>query len=541
LEKGYLCLVLHAHLPYIRHPEYEHFLEEKWLFEAITETYIPLLRVFEKLADDGIKFRLTMSLTPPLLSMFNDGLLQDRYLRHIEKLIELAEKEIERTRWQPEFNRMANYYRDQFSFARWYFAEKCGKNLITPFRRLQDEGYLELITCGATHGYLPLMLQREAVRAQIHYAVEYHTRCCGQPPRGIWLPECGYQPGDDQILREYGLRYFFTDAHGILHASPRPKYGNFAPVYCPSGVAAFGRDLESSKQVWSANEGYPGDYDYREFYRDIGYDLEFDYIRPYIDPSGLRINTGIKYYRITGRTHDKQPYNPDWAREKAANHAGNFMFNREKQIEYLASFLDRKPVIVSPYDAELFGHWWFEGPQWLDFLIRKLYYDQQTIKLVTPSDYLTMYPRNQVSTPSLSSWGYKGYNEVWLEGSNDWIYRHLHYAAQRMVELADTYPEATGIFRRALNQAARELLLAQSSDWAFIMKTGTVVPYAVRRTQSHIGRFLGLYAQIKENRINQNWLQELEAKDNIFPDLDYRIYSSADRIKRKVENLAFAL
>jgi 1,4-alpha-glucan branching enzyme len=152
-----------------------------------------------------------------------------------------------------------------------------------------------------------------------------------------------------------------------------------------------------------------------------------------------------------------------------------------------------------------------------------------------------MYPRNQVSTPSLSSWGYKGYNEVWLEGSNDWIYRHLHYAAQRMVELADTYPEATGIFRRALNQAARELLLAQSSDWAFIMKTGTVVPYAVRRTQSHIGRFLGLYAQIKENRINQNWLQELEAKDNIFPDLDYRIYSSADRIKRKVENLAFAL
>jgi len=541
LEKGYLCLVLHAHLPYIRHPEQEHILEENWLFEAITETYIPLLKVFEKLADDGVKFRLTMSLTPPLLSMLNDGLLQDRYLRQIEKLIELAGKEIERTRWQPDLNRMAYYYHDLFSSARRYFLEKCGKNLVKAFARLQDEGYLELITCGATHGYLPLMLQQEAVRAQIHYAVEYHTRCFGRPPRGIWLPECAYNPGDDEILRAYGIRYFFTDAHGLLHASPRPKYGNFAPIYCPSGVAAFGRDLESSKQVWSANEGYPGDYDYREFYRDIGYDLEYEYIRPYIDPSGLRMNTGIKYHRITGRTHDKQPYNPDWAREKAAQHAGNFMFNREQQVEYLASFLGRKPIIVSPYDAELFGHWWFEGPQWLDFLIRKVYYDQQTFKLATPSDYLSLYPRNQVSTPSLSSWGYKGYNEVWLEGSNDWIYRHLHQAATRMVELTNTFPEATGVLRRALNQAARELLLAQSSDWAFIMKTGTVVPYAVRRTQGHIGNFIGLYEQITGNRIDQRWLMELEAKNNIFPDLDYRIYSSSDQTKRQVENLALAL
>jgi 1,4-alpha-glucan branching enzyme len=385
------------------------------------------------------------------------------------------------------------------------------------------------------------MLQREAVQAQIHYAVQYHTSCFGRPPRGIWLPECAYQPGDDEILRAYGLRYFFTDAHGLLHASPRPKYGNFAPIYCPSGVAAFGRDLESSKQVWSANEGYPGDYDYREFYRDIGYDLEYEYIRPYIDPSGLRMNTGIKYHRITGQTHDKQPYNPDWAREKAAQHAGNFMFNREQQIEYLSSFLGRKPIIVSPYDAELFGHWWFEGPQWLDFLIRKVYYDQHTIKLATPSDYLSLYPRNQVSTPSLSSWGYKGYNEVWLEGSNDWIYRHLHQAATRMVALTNTFPEATGVLRRALNQAARELLLAQSSDWAFIMKTGTVVPYAVRRTQGHIGNFIGLDEQITGNRIDQRWLGELEAKNNIFPDLDYRIYSSSDLTKRQVENLALAL
>lgn len=539
-ELGYLSLILHSHLPYVRHPEHERFLEEDWLFEAITETYIPLLRVFERLAEEGVKYRLTMSLTPPLLAMLTDPLLQDRYIKHIERLIELAEKEIERTRWLPHFQELAVMYKEMFTFSRWFFAEKYQKNIVTAFRRLQDEGYLEIITCGMTHGYLPLMLQKEAVRAQIHYATEYHTQMLGRPPQGIWLPECAYNPGDDEILREYGLRFFFTDAHGILHASPRPKYGNFAPIYCPSGVAAFGRDLESSKQVWSAQEGYPGDYEYREFYRDIGFDLEYEYIRPYIHPSGIRINTGMKYYRITGQTHHKEPYNPWRAKEKAAIHAGNFMFNREKQLEYLASILDRKPLIVSPYDAELFGHWWFEGPQWLDYLIRKIHYDQRAIKLVTPSDYLEMYPRNQVSVPSLSSWGYKGYNEVWLEGSNDWIYRHLHQISQKMIELANHYPNATGIQERALNQAAREVLLAQSSDWAFIMKTGTMVDYAIKRTKNHIGRFLRLYEQIAGNQINNDWLSDLEYKDNIFPGLDYRAYSSQAGYKRWSRELKLA-
>jgi len=526
LKKGYLSLVLHAHLPFVRHPEYEHFLEEQWFFEAMTETYIPLLRVFETLAGEGVPFRLTMSLTPPLLSMMSDPLLQERYSRHLRRLLELAEKEVERTRWLPEFHHSALMYRENFAFARWFYEEKYGRDIITPFRRLQQQGHLELITCGATHGYFPLMLQREAVRAQVRIAVEQYTRFFGRPPRGIWLPECGYHPGDDEILREYGIRFFFTDAHGILHASPRPKYGVFAPVYCPSGVAAFGRDLESSKQVWSAQEGYPGDPYYREFYRDIGYDLEYDYIRPCIHPSGLRVHTGIKYHRITGKTADKQPYIPWIARERAAVHAGNFMFNREKQIEYLVEIMDRRPIVVSPYDAELFGHWWFEGPQWLDFLLRKIAYDQQNIELISPIDYLAIYPRNQVSTPSESSWGYKGYNEVWLEGSNDWIYRHLHQAAERMTELANRFPEADGLLRRALNQSARELLLAQSSDWAFIMKTGTMVEYAVKRTRDHISRFLRLYDQINANAIDEFYLSDLEYKDNIFPDLDYRVYQT---------------
>jgi 1,4-alpha-glucan branching enzyme len=525
MHKGYLCLVLHGHLPYVRHPEYEDFLEEDWLFEGITETYIPLIWVFERLMQDNVDFRITMTLSPTLISMLSDPLLQERYLKHINKLIELAHREIERTTWQPQFQGLAIMYLNQFCKARDTF-QGYGCNLVNAFKNFQDAGKLEVITCGATHGYFPLMdVCRASVRAQVKVAVAHYESVFGRKPRGIWLPECGYHPGHDEILKEAGLRYFFTDAHGVLHGTPRPKYGIFAPVYCKgSGVACFGRDLESSKQVWSSIEGYPGDYNYREFYRDIGFDLEYDYIRPYIHPDGVRINTGIKYYRITGDTVHKEPYSPDWAREKAAGHAGNFMFNRQRQVDFLYDFMQKKPMIISPYDAELFGHWWYEGPLWLDFLIRKIVFDQDELRLITCSEYLAENPRNQVITPSMSSWGWKGYSEMWLQGANDWAFRHLHLASDRMTELAKSYPDSDGLFRRALNQALRELLLAQSSDWGFIMGTGTHTSYAVKRTKDHLLRFTRLYEDIKANSLDGNWLADIEYKDNVFPEIDYRVH-----------------
>ena len=518
-------MVLHGHLPFVRHPEHEDFLEEDWLYEAITETYIPLILVFEKLIAEGIDFRLTMTLSPTLILMLSDSLLQERYLKHINKLIELAHREIERTSWQPAFRHLAVMYRDQFCGARDTF-QRYNRNLVGAFRKFQDLGKLEIVTCGATHGYFPLMdACRDSVKAQVKVAVDHYREVFGRSPEGIWLPECGYHPGHDEIFKEAGLHYFFTDSHGVLHGTPRPKYGVFAPVYCRgTQVACFARDLESSKQVWSSIEGYPGDYNYREFYRDIGFDLEYDYIRPYIHPDGIRINTGIKYYRITGDTQHKEPYVPQRAQGKAAEQAGNFMFNRQKQVEYLYNFMRKKPIIVSPYDAELFGHWWYEGPLWLDFLIRKIACDQDTIRLITPSQYLRENPRNQVITPSLSSWGWKGYSEMWLQGSNDWIYRHLHFASERMTELAKSFPQANGNIRRALNQALRELLLAQSSDWGFIMGTGTHNNYAVRRSKEHLLRFTRLYEDIKANSIDEGWLADIEYKDNIFPNIDYSVH-----------------
>jgi|WetSurMetagenome_2_1015567.scaffolds.fasta_scaffold00077_30 1,4-alpha-glucan branching enzyme len=524
---GYLCLVLHAHLPFVRHQECEYFLEENWLFEAITETYIPLLVVLENLAADRVPFRLTMSLTPPLVTMLRDPLLQERYVRHIDRLIELAQKECVRTKGDAAFNRTARMYLDKFTMCRTVFVDISRCDIVKKFKRLQDIGFIEIITCGATHGFLPTMqFNPNAVKAQIEVAVQSYHETFGRNPVGMWLPECGYYNGLEKFLESAGILYFFMDAHGILFAEPRPKYGVFAPVYCKgTHVAAFGRDIESSKSVWSSKEGYPGDSDYREFYRDIGFDLDIDYIRPYIDPIGIRINTGVKYYRITGKIERKEPYDHETALAKAALHAGNFMFNREKQIEYLASIMDRRPVIVAPYDAELFGHWWYEGPDWLNYLIRKVAFEQNSLSLCTASDYLTANPRNQSCSPSFSSWGARGYSEVWLEGSNDWLYRHLHKMEDRMVDAARRHPDAAGISRRALNQMARELLLAQSSDWAFIMKTGTAVQYAVRRSKEHIANFNRLFDDLTGGKIDENFLSLLESHNNIFPNINYRVYA----------------
>ncbi len=526
MEKGFLSIVLHAHLPFVRHPEHQFFLEETWLYEAITETYIPLIHVFEGLERDNVPWRITMSLTPSLMSMLRDPLLQDRYVAHLDKSIELANKEIERTRFQPQFHETALHYYWEFTRAKDTFVNRYHKDITQAFRKFQDHGRLEIITCAATHGFLPLISRNEGtIRGQIKTAVDLYEKVLGRRPIGIWLPECGYFPGVDKYLKEQEIRYFLTDTHGILHASPRPKYGVFAPIFCPNGVAAFGRDVESSKQVWSAIEGYPGDPDYREFYRDIGFELDFDYVRPYISPDGLRINTGIKYYRITGNTEEKQPYVRAWAMEKVASHAGNFMFNREKQVEYLHDFMGRKPLIVAPYDADLYGHWWYEGPEFLNFFMRKMAFDQSTVRMIAPPDYFKEYPVNQVSTPCFSSWGWKGYSETWLSGANDWIYRHLHKASLRMTELTHKFQGQNGIVSAALKQAARELFLAQSSDWAFIMHTGTVVPYAVKRTKEHLLNFTRIYEDLMNNRLDEAWVRSLEGKNNIFPDVDHEVFN----------------
>ncbi|PSN19606.1 DUF1957 domain-containing protein, partial [filamentous cyanobacterium CCP5] len=308
---GYLALVLHAHLPFVRHPESDYVLEEEWLYEAIIETYVPLLEMFEGLKRDGVEFKLTMSMTPPLVSMLKDPLLQERFSEHLAQLEELIEMEVDRNVHNGHVRYLAEYYAGEFNRVRQIWEDNDG-DLVNAFKSYQDSGNLEIITCGATHGYLPLMkMYPEAVWSQIQVACEHYEQTFDQAPRGIWLPECAYYEGLERMLADAGLRYFLTDGHGILYARPRPRYGSYSPIFTETGVAAFGRDHESSQQVWSSQVGYPGAPEYREFYRDLGWDADYEYIKPYVMPNGQRKNVGIKYHKITGKglgLSDKQWY-----------------------------------------------------------------------------------------------------------------------------------------------------------------------------------------------------------------------------------------
>ena len=556
-KKGYVSFVLHAHLPFIHHPESDDYLEESWLYEAISETYLPLLKYFKMLVDEKVNFRITMSMTPPLLSMLDSKLLQQKYIKYLENLIELSEKEIKRTTFNKKINKLSHYYFERYSEDLRLFRDVFKCDIISQFKHFQDIGVLEIITCGATHGYFPILYVNEkTVRAQIAVGVQTYERFFGRKPRGIWLPECGYVPEADKYLREFGLDYAIVESHGVLYANPTPIYGTLAPIVSPDGFTVFGRDMESSRQVWSSINGYPVDFNYRDFYKDIGYETDYEYIKPYIAHNGVRVHTGIKYHRITGKTDNKDIYDIGWAKDSAEKQAGHFLNSRTNQIENASKYMDKPPIVLCPYDAELYGHWWYEGPYWLYILFKKIYYDECNFELITPSEYIDKYPLIQQCTPCRSSWGANGYSEVWLNPSNDYAHKHLHKAGDRMCELAYNFrnvkPDldkleyeiselrknkksvtkitSTKKYKdlklqlRALNQAARELLLLQSSDWLFIITNNTMVDYAHRRIKDHTGRFTRLYNELNSGKIDKKFLEDIELKDAIFPDIDYRIY-----------------
>ncbi|MCG3203653.1 MAG: 1,4-alpha-glucan branching enzyme [Elusimicrobia bacterium] len=522
-SQGYLAMVLHAHLPFVRHPEYPDFLEEDWFYEAVVETYVPLLSRFERLRSEQIPFKLTMTVTPPLATMMDDGLLRSRLAHYIDQRLILLEKEIRNNRGS-HVEVLARHYFSEFSIAKDFVFHRHGGHLLNSLRSLQDSGHLEIVTCTATHGFVPLMKSSSAIQSQIYTAVGSYEHFFGRKPRGIWLAECGYDDRVDAVLGDAGIEYLFLDSHGILLGDPQPSYGVYAPVITEAGINAFARDPESSKQVWSQKEGYPGDFVYREFYRDLGYDADFDYIKSTLHSDQIRRGIGVKYHAITGADIDlgaKQFYDPAKAKEKAAEHAGNFMFNRQQQVKYLRGQTQNPPIIVSPYDAELFGHWWYEGPQFLEFLIRKMAFDQSDVELIACSDYLDRHPIRQIQKPNPSTWGSEGHNLVWLNGGNAWIYRHQHWAEEKMESLSTRFADAQGDLRRALNQLLRELLLLQSSDWAFIMTTGTTVSYANKRFREHLDRFRMIASQIESNSLDMKFISFCEERDCIFPKADF--------------------
>ncbi len=516
---GSLALILHAHLPFVRHPEYEDFLEESWFFEAITETYIPLLSMMERLIEDGVPFKLTMSVTPTLCAMLGDELLRDRYVKRVEFLIQLCEREVERHHADEKRRDLARFHLKYFLDARRRFIDDWKCDLLQVFARMRDAGVLELIGCAATHGILPLLYEQlpEAARAQLLIGRDVYKHSFGREPAGWWLPECAYSPKLNGLLQATNVRWFALDAHGIMHAEPRPRRAVYAPYFIPTGPAAYARDPDTSRQVWSARGGYPGDFAYREFHREVMFDRTGE------ETDKDKRFTGLKYFRITGKTEEKELYDPMFARETAERHAQHFVAEREQQLCRLGG-ADFEPIIVAPFDAELFGHWWFEGPYFLEQCIR-FAAKSENLKLVSPGEFLEEHPTQQILQPAASSWGENGYLGVWLDPKNAWIYPLLHQAARDMTASARKHAgDERDVADRFLKQMARELVLAQSSDWAFLIKNGTAREYATMRTREHLARFDRLRLELEAGAGDESFLSDCEWRDNLFPDLNWRHY-----------------
>ncbi len=495
-EKGYLLLVLNTHLPFVRHSDLPHAFEENWLFEAIVESYLPLIGVCEDLIRDENDFKITFSLSPPLIAMLTDDLLQRRFVDYLDDRIALSKKEMARLRDEPQLFQLAHSYHERFVSSRKLFAERWNCNLISAFSYLLDSGKVEFITSSATHAYLPLWeLFPRIVRLQIKLGVIQFRNVFGSDPKGFWLPECGFFPGLDALLRDEGIGYFFLDAHGLLNGDPRPKFGVHAPIHCPSGVAAFGRDWKSHDLVWVRDKGYPGDPFYRDFYEGI--------------------STGMKYF-----SGAREIYDAVKALSRCDEHANHFAGTCQQQVEYLHDALGRKPVVSALFDTEHFGHWWHEGPAWLNLLLRRISRDRPAVKLVTARDYLELNPVNQVVNPSMSSWGYQGYSETWLMGRNHWIYPAVYEMIELLDRLVESNTTPDGLRREALNQYLRELLLAQSSDWAFMMHSESGKTYAEKRVSDHLENMKRLYYQITADNIDAEWLDSLRKKNNIFANVD---------------------
>jgi len=554
--KGAFTFVLHSHLPYVRKAgRWPH--GEEMLHEAIAETYIPLLNALFDLKGEGCTPRLTIGLTPILLEQLADPEVLAHFELYVLEKLALVEADIQRHREKGSAHLLylAEFYLNWYQNILQSFTERYKRNLVAAFRQLQDEGNLDILTSAATHGYLPLMERDSTIYAQLKVGLETTRRHLGRLPRGIWLPECGYRPafvqdgtykpGIEEFLSALNLGYFFTDTHVIIGgklvgkvagdaigpygALPKRKLvvrvderpeakerTTMRPYYVHSAnVAVYGRDERTGLQVWSAAHGYPGDFLYREFHRKDDH-------------------SGLQYWRITGAQVDlgqKDLYDPQPALKQVHLHADHFVHILEEEVSRYYEATGKPGIVVSAYDTELFGHWWFEGVTWLKEVLRRLD-KNDTVALMTAGDYLEAYPPDEVITLPESSWGQGGGHWTWLNPDTEWMWPLIHSAERRMEELVARYPQAEGELRQVLNQAARELLLLESSDWPFLISTGQAREYASGRFQQHLARFhhlASIAASGTFTDMDRHFLSNAAELDNPFPDIDYRVFAQREK------------
>lgn len=560
MKKGYFTFVLHAHLPYVLgHGRWPH--GTNWLNEAASETYIPILLLCESLIQKGISPKLTIGISPVLCEQLAHESFKSEFSNYIRERIEAAGQDAEefyRT-GQDDFIKLAHRWEQFYRQIASTFSDTYGQDLIGAFRRLQDDGHIEILTCGATHGYLPLLSQDESCQAQIKQAVKSYKRHFGRQPRGIWLPECAYRPayvwsppvsvngmpesyqrkGIEEFLSENRLEYFFVDSSTLKGGRAigvyidrfdalKTLWGRFEEQYKPreeeeektplsaylvggregmAPVGIFTRHPDTSLQVWSGEWGYPGDGNYLDFHK-------------------KRFPGGHRYWKVTSAKTDladKQVYNPEWITGRLEENSDHFTDLIHGSLTEHFEKTKNPGILVAPFDAELFGHWWFEGPGFLQRVLEKIS-RSDNIGLCTAGEYYDLNrPSRVVSLPE-GSWGEGGYHYIWLNEWTEWTWKHIYKDELRMKSLAAELADAGELERRIITQAARELMLLSASDWQFLISTWSARDYAEARVTTHHEAFNRLSDMaeradsLSEGEIS--YLADLERRDDIFPDID---------------------
>ncbi len=563
MKIGAFTFVLHTHIPYCRNAgRWPH--GEEWLHEAVSETYIPLLSALYDLKLEGCPFRLTIGLTPVLLEQLADPLVVYNFVEFLEEKIKRARDDAERFSSASEghLSYLAKFYLDRYSEILANFNERFGRNLIRAFKQLQDEGYIEIAGSAATHAYLPLLERDSSIYSQLHVGKASYSYYFGRAPSSIWLPECGYRPayyvercgqryvkpGLETFLSELDIRCFFAETHMVEGGQPVGKareevIGPYASIprryvvpianyvepvlrttYLPywvqsADVAVIGRNNQSSMQVWSADWGYPGDFNYREFHK-----------RDSI--------SGLHYWKITGAKMDlayKEYYDYHQAQRRVNEHSTHFVRLVEQLLLDFYETTGEFGIIAAAYDSELFGHWWFEGVDWLKQVLSKLS-QSETVEMTTASEYLERHPPKDVLALPEGSWGLGGGHFTWRNVDTEWMWKLIHDAELKMEKLVSMYPQAEGGVKELLDQAARELLLLQASDWQFLVTTAQARLYAENRFLQHLGRFQQL-ADIAESGVVDgsaiSLCRNFWETDKVFPYIDYRWFADREGSEKR--------
>ncbi|MEM9280671.1 MAG: 1,4-alpha-glucan branching protein domain-containing protein [Verrucomicrobiota bacterium] len=525
-------IVLNAHVPWVRHPEVPHCLEEDWLHSAVLETHLPLLEMLFRLREEQVPWKLTLNLSPTFLAMLQDRALKRRTLAYLDRTLRLCRDEVERGDISG-FGKMAEAHEDRFFRLRTLFVEEWQGDLIRAYTSLRDSGHLDLTASAATHGLLPMLMRvPESVQAQIRGGIRQYVQCFGRMPRGFWLPECGYAPSLGMLLKKEGIDWTVVEEHGLTDAHHADERFPFVPGLSRNGLVVFGRDQGSSSEVWSADEGYPGDGRYRDFMRDVGLEAPIEYLREYLGESEQRQFTGLKYFRASRNGSESLPYDSALAGMALEEHATHFVSSRGAQLASLEAKGIQDPIVTCAFDADLFGHWWYEGTEFLEKVFRKAA-DRGDFFFTSPGDYL--YTHEETEWPSVapvsSSWGEGGYFETWTSDANNWVHNEQQERAGRLArfvrlfgENRNDYPDEVVAHReRCIQLMTRELLLSQSSDWGFLMNNEPSREYAEKRTREHFDWFDRLWVLATKAEDNGE-LVKIEPLNPVFSDLPWDIF-----------------